>query len=64
MLMPRSEVVTIRTVEDIQRLVEKEDSEKHKQIAKMVAKVIRAMTRVTEKFRLLYQRLARQWMRL
>ena len=31
MLMPRGEVVTVRTVEDIQGLVEKEDSEKQKQ---------------------------------
>lgn len=40
--MPRGEVVTIRTVEDIQGLVEKEDSEKQKQIAKTVGKVIRS----------------------
>ena len=38
--MPRGEVVTVQTVEDIQGLVEKEDSEKQRQIAKTVAKVI------------------------
>ena len=40
--MPRGEVVTVWIVEDIQGLVEKEDGEKQKQIAKMVAKVIRS----------------------
>ena len=34
MLMPRGEVVTVRTTEDIQGLVEKDDNEKQKQIAK------------------------------
>ena len=40
--MPRGEMVIVRTVQDIQGLVEKEDSEKQKQIAKTVAKVIRS----------------------
>ena len=40
--MPRGEVVTAQIVEDIQGLVEKEDSEKQRQIAKTVAKVIRS----------------------
>ena len=42
MLMPRGEVVTIQTIGDIQGLVEKEDSEKLKQIAETVAKIIRS----------------------
>ena len=40
--MPRGEVVIVWTVEDIQGLVQKEDSEQQKQIAKTVAKVIRS----------------------
>lgn len=40
--MPKGEVVTARTVEDIQRLIEKGDSENQRQIAKTVAKVIRS----------------------
>ena len=42
MIMTRGKVVIVRTIEDIQGLVEKEDSEKQKQIAKAVAKVIRS----------------------
>ena len=42
MLMPRGEVLTVQRVEDIQRLVEKEDDARQKQIAKTVAKVIRS----------------------
>lgn len=40
--MPRGEVVTARTVEDIQVLMEKGDSENQKQMAKTVARVIRS----------------------
>ena len=42
MLMPRCKVVTTWIVEDIQGLVEKEDSEKQKQIVETVAKVIKS----------------------
>lgn len=40
--MPRGKVVIARTVEDIQELMEKGDSENQKQMAKTVAKVIRS----------------------
>lgn len=42
MLMPRGEVVTAHTVEDIQGLIEKGDSENQKQMANTVARVIRS----------------------
>ena len=41
-LMPRGEVVTIQTVEDIQGLVEKEDDMRQKQSVGTVAKIIRS----------------------
>ena len=40
--MPRGKVVTVRTVEDIQGLAEKEDNVIQKQMAETVAKVIRS----------------------
>lgn len=40
--LPRGEVVTARTVEDIQGLIEKDDSKNQKQMAKTMAKVIRS----------------------
>ena len=42
MLMPRSEIITVQTVEVIQGLVEKEDDAKQRQMAETVAKVIRS----------------------